>query len=209
MQNKKMILTSQQKGALLQALIGKYATSPEALEKTLPEVARILASLRQVPKRNASVDIFQLTPVERQRRQESLRKALDKLSKVKGLSREEAIQALEDAAALIGAFPFEPLALSKQDIAKLIKQASGLSVTTKGKLQTSVLREGEQAREAYLLRGVKLNLTWDKKLLSIEINPKELAVRAKALSIIGIGSDTATDVAARHDDYFVEAINGR
>lgn len=209
MQSKSGKLTPQQKQALLQAVIGRYEKSPESVGKYLPEVAAILASMGHVRKKIEYRGFLQLTPVEKEKREQSLRGALEKFHKVKELSKEEAIQALEDAAALVEAFPFEPLELSDKDVSKLVKIATGLSVTTKGKRQTSVLKEGEPSREVYLLRGVKLNLSWDKKIMSVEIDPKQMAIAARALSIIGIGRDTATDVAARHDEYFVEAINGR
>lgn len=205
MQKRANKLTSQQKEALLKALTEKYETSPEAIEKALPEVSEILATSLRVPKRTEYGSVLLLTPIERQRREKSLQEALYKLHKIKELSKEAAIQALEDAAALIEVFPFDELSISDTQIRKLVKIATGLSVTTKGKRQTSVLKEGEPSREVYLLRGVKLNLSWDKKLLSIEIDPKQMAIMKKALSIVGIGRGLPPDMSEKHDDYLVEA----
>ena len=206
MQSQSRKLTPQQKRALLEAIIAKYERAPEIVEKALPEVAKILAPSGSVAKKIEYGGIFQLTPSEKQRREQSLVQALDKLHKVKALSKEEAIQALEDAAALVEAFPFDPIPISDAQICKLVKIATGLSVTTKGKRQISVLKEGEPSREVFLLRGVKLNLSWDKKLMSVEIDPKQMAIMKKALSIIGIGRGLPSDMAERHDEYYAEAI---
>lgn len=150
-----------------------------------------------------------LTELEKDKRLQSLYKILEEMKDIKGFSKAQAIQALEDAATLVEAFPFEHLELSDKDVSKLVKIATGLSVTTKGKRQTSVLKEGEPSGEVYLLRGVKLNLSWDKKLMSVEIDPKQMAIMKKALSIIGIGRGLPPDMAERHDDYLVEAYSER
>ncbi|MDO8635228.1 MAG: hypothetical protein Q7R34_03150 [Dehalococcoidia bacterium] len=150
-----------------------------------------------------------LTELEKGKRLQSLHNLLEGMKDIKGFSKEQAIKALEDAATLVEAFPFESLELSDKDISKLVKIATGLSVTTKGRRQTSVLKEGEPSREVYLQRGVKLNLSWDKKLLSVEIDPKQMAIQARALSIIGIGRGMPSDMAERHDDYLVEAYSER
>lgn len=209
MRSRSRILTSQQRQALLEAIIDRYERAPEVIEKALPEVGKILSTSCRAVKRSERGGIFQLTPVERQRREQSLAEALGKLHRAKAFSKEEAIQALEDAASLKEAFPYEDHKIREAEIRKLVNIATGLSVTTKGKVTKHVFQEGEPARTVCMLRGVKLNLTWDKKLMSVEVDPKELAIRARALSLIGIGSDTASDVAARHDDYFVEAISDR
>lgn len=150
-----------------------------------------------------------LTELEKDKRLESLYKTLEEMKVNKGLTKERAAEALEDAAALVEAFPFEHLELSDKDISKLVKKATGLSVTTKGKRQTIILEEGEPSREVYLLRGVKLNLSWDKKLMSVEVDPKQMAIQTRALSIIGIGRGMPPDMAERHDDYLVEAYSER
>lgn len=208
MQNKLTSLTAAQQKALLHALIQRYVKDPRAIETALPEVAEILA--HGTGARTARVEygrMFQLTPVEKDRRQRSLRQALEKMKGRQSLSKAEAIEALEDAAALVEAFPFEHLELSGKDISTLVKISMGLTVTTRGKPQSAVLRDGEPSREVYLLRGVRLRLSWDKKLLSVEIDPRQMAIAAKALSFMGAGPKGVTDLSARHDEYFVEAIN--
>jgi len=148
-----------------------------------------------------------LTELEKGKRLQSLYRLLEGMKVGKDFTKEQAIKALEDAATLVEAFPFDPISINDAQICKLVKIATGLSVTTKGRRQTSVLKEGEPSREVYLQRGVKLNLSWAKKLLSVEIDPKQMAIQARALSIIGIGSKGITDLSTRHDEYFVEAIN--
>ena len=148
--------------------------------------------------------VFPLTPLEKEKREKSLQAAINKLNY---LSKEEAIKAIEDVAALVEAFPLEPLNIDKKLITELIKTIIGSIPNTKSKHQKLVFVEMEPARTIYLLRGVKIELTWDKKLVSIEIQPKELSVMTKALSIIGMGSETFSDVALEHDKYLAEAIS--
>lgn len=205
----KKVLTSQQKDSLAQAIIDRYERDPASVEKLFPEAAQMLGNAGFRSTRQNAGNRSPLTETERGKRLQSLNRALEYMKLTKGLSTKQAIQALEDIAALVEASPWEPPPVTKKDIATLLKAAACLSLSRKGKAQKVVLQEGEPCREVLLLRGVKLELTWDKKLLSIEIEPKELAIRAKALSIIGIGPDTATDVAERHDNYYVEALSDR
>ena len=209
MQKRAKTLTSQQKDYLAQAIIEQYERDPISVEKSFPEVVRILQNSTRRIMRQRSENRSTLTELEKGKRLQSLCKLLEEMKDTKGFSREQAIQALEDAAALVEAFPFDPISISDAQICKLVKIATGLSVTTKGRRQTSVLKEGEPSREVYLLRGVKLSLSWDKKLMSVEIDPKQMAIQARALSIIGIGRGMPPDMAERHDDYLVEAYSER
>lgn len=207
MQTKTRRLTARQKDSLTRAIIEHYERDPISVEKAFPEVARILQStdpgLVKQSDRGRSI----LTEMEKQKRLHSLQKILHGMNGKAARTKEQAIQALEDIAALVEASSWEePTPVTKDQIAILIKAATGLSLRTKGKTQKVTIIEGNPVREVFLLRGVKLGLTWDKKLLSVELDPKELAIREKLLSIVGIGSDNATDVSARHDEYFVEAI---
>lgn len=42
------------------------------------------------------------------------------------------------------------------------------------------------------------------KLISVTISPQRYRERKKLMAFVGIGKDTATDVAMRHDDYLAE-----
>ena len=72
--------------------------------------------------------------------------------------------------------------------------------------QTIYFQKGKPEHHTYTLaRGIILSLTWDRKLIKIAFNPKEFAVKQKLFSFVGMGSDTATDVARRHDYYLEDA----
>ena len=60
-----------------------------------------------------------------------------------------------------------------------------------------------------LVRGVTLSLAWDGGLLAISLNPEEYQRRKRALSFVGMASDTATDVAENHDKYLWDAADAR
>lgn len=207
MQKRAKKLTSQQRDSIAKAVVEQYERDPISIEKAFPNVAQMLQNTAHCLIKQRDRNRSTLTELEKGRRFQSLYKILEEMKVNRDLTKEQAIQALEDAAILVEALPFEPLELSDKDISKLVKIATGLSVTTKGKPQINVLKEGEPSREVYLLRGVKLSLSWDKKLMSVEVDPKQMAIQAKALSIIGIGSKGITDLSTRHDEYFVEAIN--
>ncbi len=210
MQKRAKKLTKQQKDSLAQAIVEQYERDPISVEKAFPNVARILQNNTRRLTKERYGEHSTLTELEKGKRLRSLYEILEKMKAAKRLTKDEAIQALENIAALVETFSWEePTPATKKQIADLIKVATGLALRTRGKVEKVVLGGGSPAREVFLLRGVKLELTWDKKLLSIEVDPKELAIREKLLSIIGIGTDTATDVSTRHDEYFVEAISGR
>lgn len=148
-----------------------------------------------------------MTLREEQVRLDSLNKALARIGRGKEpLSKEEAVQALEDTAALIEASSSALLEIDRNNLVKLVKIATDLSFSRKGKPRKWVLKEGEPARSVNLIRGVQLNLTRDKKLMSVEMDPKELRLRDRALKFVGIGHDPAPDVARRHDDYLWGAL---
>ena len=50
-----------------------------------------------------------------------------------------------------------------------------------------------------------MHLNWDFKLIKVTMDPNQWRLRSQALSIIGIGKETATDVAENHDDYLLDA----
>ena len=143
---------------------------------------------------------------ERSEAYQAIAKDLGKKGKV--ISKELAIEALEHAAVLKEGSFYGSLVVRPKDVFRLVRLATGLSLEKKGKPRIAVVREGEASRLVSVLMGVKANLSWDKRLVSIEVNPKELARRDKALSFVGIGRDSETDVARRHDEYLYEGKSG-
>ena len=200
-------LSPQQQRSLIQAIVEAYDRDPSSFRKVLPVVAELL-EIATYPglKRNAG-STSPLTPNERTKREQSLARSPGEMKAQKELPKEQAIRALEDIATLVESHPWDPSPVTKKDLACLLRASTGLSLNTRGKRQAVTIQPGEVAREVFLLRGVKLGLTWDRKLVTVEVDPKELANLAKALSIIGIGSDTATDVARNHDEYLGQILD--
>lgn len=199
-------LSLAQKDKVLRLLIDRYASDPASVETLLPEVSRLIATVVPRPLATPPFRVAPLTPGEQQARLNSYVELTKRLGKkMSPFSKEEAVQALEHAASLLEGFFDESIELDRDILKKLIRIATGVSLSSKGKARQSLLREGEPARTVTVLRGVRLNLSWDKKLLSVEVDPRQLALRARALAFVGVGHDSATDVAAHHNDYFVEA----
>ena len=65
-------------------------------------------------------------------------------------------------------------------------------------------RDTETAYQASLVRGVVLNLDADLRLVSVAVTPHKVRERERLMSIVGIGRDSKSDVAARHDEYLAE-----
>ena len=61
-----------------------------------------------------------------------------------------------------------------------------------------------EGRNGNAPRGVILNLDGDMRLVSATVIPHKIRERDRLMSIVGIGHDSKTDVAARHDDYLAE-----
>ena len=195
-------LPAAERDALVQAVIDKYEMDPAAVEQVLPELAQLLKTLVHKRGRGGTWEIFQLTPAEEEERLRSYRKAIESMNRGKtAFSQAEAIKALEDAAALRGARFGASLGIEQKDVLKLVKIATGLSLSKKGTIRKYMIKEASPAKSVSAVRGVTLHITWDKKLVSVEVNPRELKLRGKALKFVGIGEDKAKDTAARHDAY--------
>lgn len=63
---------------------------------------------------------------------------------------------------------------------------------------------GEPIYRSSLVRGVVADLDLGMRLISITVTPCKVREGNKMMGIVGIGHDSRTDVAARHDDYLTE-----
>jgi hypothetical protein len=180
-----------------------YQSDPARLRKSLPEVAEALDQyLYEELLHTGGGTPFGLTDRERALRKEVLESIL---KRSKSLNKEEAISGLEHGAALL-IDDFSPGYPPRQELLRLVRKATGLQPRKEGKPVKNVVREGEPSRRVPVVKGVELQLTWDLKLLSVTLDPKQWRLRGQALSFVGTGTDSATDVAERHDDYLVDAI---
>ncbi|MBI2908667.1 MAG: hypothetical protein HYX92_13575 [Chloroflexi bacterium] len=199
-------LSSMEKDALVQALVAKFREEPDTVQSILPEAAEILQ--RVAPRRGSSEHpLPTLTEREKEERLRSLQAKVALMNRNrKAFSPEAAVEALEDAAALAEASITGLSAMKREDLIRLVQIATGFPFSKKGKPAQWIRREGEPARAVNLLRGVRLYLTWDKKLIRVEVEPRKLAQAEKAMKFVGMGQDTAGDVAERHDEYLAGAI---
>ena len=195
-------LTDEDKEGLAQRLLEVHQRDPERLRKILPEVAVLLDGL-QAPRqiRQVNQSPFGLTERERNFHKEALENILRRF---KSLTQAEAIKGLEHGANLL-VDDFTPGYLSRQELLKLVRKATGIQPRKTGKPIEEIVREGESSRTVPVVRGVDLHLTWEFKLVKVTMDPHQWRLRSQALGIIGIGKDTAPDVAENHDDYLVDA----
>ena len=189
-----------QQESVLRSLLNKYQADPEGFRSYLPEVAQELQQL--LPSRRRGSRHSALTEQERERLQKALPQLLDK----KKLSSEKAIQALECCATLIqdGSLSSE---VNRQTLLSLFHQAMGVPLSKIKKATRIPLRDGEVVKEVALLRGVRLNLTWNDHLVAITVSPAKLKERSEALKFVGIAKDAISDVAQRHDAYLAEELS--
>ena len=133
-------------------------------------------------------------------REKSLRKHLQYLSE-RSLTEDDAIHALEDWAALI-ASGHRPLGLEYEQAAALFRSATQRDLSSFGSSEDILVGRvaQEPSREVSVIRGMRVKLTDDMRLRSIIVLPDKLAERKRLLAFVGIGKDTATDVAENHDE---------
>lgn len=205
-------LTQEDKEALIQKVLRDYEANPERLRQALPEVAELLDSLEGIipatPQSGLQdFDASQLTEGERDFHEEALR---DILRRVRSISTEEAVKGLEHGAVLLDnrAAGFARGFPNREELLKLVSKATSIRPRKTGEPVEKVVREGEASRTVSVVRGLLLHLTWEFKLVKVTMDPHQWKLQCQALSVVGIGRDRdgATDVSARHDDYFVDAI---
>lgn len=198
-------LTAKDKDVLAEMVVSVYRVDPQRLRKALPEAAEYLNGLLAQPTgKGRDGSPFGLTERERKFHKDALESLL---KNSRSLTSEEAVKGLEHGAVLLddNSFRFEPMEPSRDELLKLVRRATGIRPRKKGKPVEKVVGEGDASRIIPVVRGINLHLTWDFKLLRVTLDPKEWELLCRALSFVGIGRDSATDVAERHDDYLIDA----
>ena len=195
-------LTAKDKEELAQRILDVYRNDTDRIRKALPEIADLLDEyLAPGPVRAGNASPFGLTERERAFHSEALESILQRS---KSLTSAEALAGLEHGANLL-TDDFTPGYPSRQELLKLVRKATGIQPRKTGKPVEKVVREGESSRRVPVVRGVDLHLNWDFKLIKVTMDPNQWRLRSQALSIIGIGKETAADVAENHDDYLMDA----
>jgi hypothetical protein len=195
--------SSRDRDIIVESLVAAYRGNPDKVRESLPAIVPLLE--QRTPRRlgGTRLDPYSLTVGERHKRSQRLSEVLANMQRHK-LPQSDALQALEDGLVLLEDGQEDAVALRPR-LLKLLKQIADVSLATEGKQRQYQLGIGQPARTVLLARGIICHMTWDFHLVSVEVDPKELAKRRKALSIVGIGQDTASDVAQRHDEYLAQA----
>lgn len=202
MSQKSAKFSSRDRDTIVESVVAAFRENPEKVRETLPSVVRILEQTGLGSSGRARSYPYSLTVGERQSRSQRLQEVLVTMGRQK-LSHSDALQALEDGLVLLEDGQEDAVAL-RPKLLKLLRQIADVSLAIEGKQRKYPLRTDPPARAVTLLRGITCHMTWDFHLVSVEVDPKELAKRRKALSIIGVGPDAASDVAQRHDEYLAQ-----
>lgn len=184
----------------VELLTARYKSEPGWFNTNWPELAELLANASATPRRAASP--FGLTENERGFRVDALREFLANDS----LTPDDAVTALEHCAALLRD-DWTTNAVPAVERARLFKAFTGKSHKSFNVNTVIPLLEVSSVEPAHhisLLRGVVLDMDVNMRLLSITITPRKMRETKKLMSIAGIGSDSAMDVARHHDDYLTE-----
>lgn len=188
-------------------LIKLFQESPSELWSYYPGIADKIEKHLHHKKSSRGKDspfYSYLTEREREFRFNSLRSVMEKYQNKSEVSKEDVIKALEDAAALR-----EYAEEFKNSLLAIVQKMLVIPLNAAQK-ETIYINKGKSEHHSYsLIRGLKLSLTWDGKLIKIEMDPAEFEKRRKALSFVGCGSDTQSDVAQRHDTYFGDTLHVR
>lgn len=187
---------------LIAVLAKAFQETPDDVWSMFPEIAAKLDE-RLTPKRSPSnaesLHYYYLGERERDYRLKMLISILEKWKNT-GISKEEAVEALESAATLR-----EEAASFKDTLLVLLEKVLQFPLIEREE-RTMYFQKGKPEHHTFTLaRGIVLSLTWDRKLIKISFDPREYSLRQKALSFVGAGSDTDSDVARRHDFYLEDA----
>ena len=146
--------------------------------------------------------IFRLSDREKAHHVEALSCVLER----RDLASRDAAEALESCAILIQNDFMTPY-VDHQLVIGLFKAAFG-RVPGSIRENTSIPIEGNGAGEpvyhSSLVRGVVAELDPGMRLVSITVTPHKVREGDKMMGIVGIGQDSHTDGATRHDDYLAE-----
>ncbi len=195
-----------------QARIGDLAVNlfhqnPATFWSLSPDLANAIEQHLQTSvrgRRRVPLSEGYMTEREREFKLQSLSELTARYRAAGTLQPDEARQALALSAALR-----EHAVRHKAVLLEIMGHVLHLSLDSQ-KPEKLVFRKGKPEHHSFsLIRGLTLSLAWDGELIGIAFDPKEYAFRQKALSIVGIASDTQPDVAEHHDAYLWTATDGR
>ena len=186
-------------------LISEYRADPRRFHTHFPEIAGLLEAM--APPRRVRRSPFGLTERQRGHHQAALSKVVGRLGEG-SVSPQEAVRGLEHCATLIQDDSL-PEDVVYDTLVTLLKAAIGKSPGTFKSVQTIPVSDRGGQESLYrvsLVKGVALDLDKHMRLSSITVTPSKVRKRRKSLDFVGIGRDTAPDVARRHDDYLADRV---
>jgi hypothetical protein len=181
MKSKSPISAATQK-ELVRLVLEAYDRDPLSFDNLLPGVGSILQAVFE--KKVLSAQAFGMTGKESLEQMRLLDELIDKSNQAQ-LTADEAKSALEKCAILIDSDCL-PLRVDHESIRGLLAVALGYSPKSVDQKKDIPFSTEKPAREVFVIRGVKLILSWDYKLVSISISPADIRERNSLLSFIGI-----------------------
>jgi hypothetical protein len=145
-----------------------------------------------------------MTEREREFKLRSLTELVDRYTQHGTLPLQDGQRALALAAALR-----EHAAPHKKVLMQIVERVIGVPLESPGPEKVTLVKGKPEHHTFELVRGVTLSLAWDGVLLAITLDPEEYQIRKRALSFVGMASDTEPDVAENHDRYLWDAPDGR
>jgi hypothetical protein len=174
-------LTSSEKCQLISLVVQAYNRNPEKLVEIIPELRLLLTN--EKPISYFTVRSFGITERERDEQINLLNELIHKYERGE-LDPDGANHALEKCAILIDNQSL-PLKVDHKILLKLVSLVIGNSPNSLDKNSEKIVSNELQSRKLFIIRGVKLSLTWDYRLVSINIYPHMMKERSKFLSFIG------------------------
>ncbi len=200
MRRPRKALTQRQKDALVASLLRRYRQDPARFARSFPDLAEEVRGALNEPAPQPEVRAARRSSPPPPEATEASTPAHPRATDT-GVTRQEAVQALEELAAREERDPDR----AEQAIAKA---ELGLGTAFDGSRRSITIRRGVQPVRSYSPQlGLNLLLEASGKLVRIGVDPKKRQYRSRAMSIIGAGRDTATDVAAKHDDYLCQSLH--
>ena len=186
-----------------QAKIGELAVKlftddPTAFWSLSPELASVIEQYLQTTAPRRRVPVFEgyMTDREREFKISALSQLIGQYKNGTELEADEAARALSLAAAL-----GQHTLPHKDTLLELADTVLGLRLTSDKPEKVSISKGKSEHHTFELVRGVTLSLAWDGALVAMRFDPIEYRRRQKALSFVGIGADSNSDVARNHDAY--------
>lgn len=192
------------KAKIVRKVLERFKQDPDFIASFFPDLYKELCGLK-TKKNRFVLEAYQfgdggLTELERRTREAKLGKIVEKFRTDAILTKDEGLELIEHLASL------SLKHVQEHSIAlKAVEGALSINLNEE-RDQIRRFRKGRTGKIQRLLPGIDLYLTWDGKLLKIKWHKGEIIRRNKALSFVGRGADSQSDVAGRHDEYLANAL---